>query len=71
MHALFELVEVQGVRLFEQIENVPLLLFPNSQNLMYTVLPGVSPVNDNDGINPLALPSSLHPTNDKLLQGPE
>jgi hypothetical protein len=53
-----------------QISNVPLLLFPNSQNRTQIKLPGVSPVLVILGIKPLALPSSSQASNTRLLQSP-
>ena len=52
---LLVLLVLQVGPAFTQMEKVPLLLFPYSQNLIYTVLPGVSPVWVMEGIRPLAL----------------
>jgi hypothetical protein len=62
---------VQGVEDLTQIENVPGLLFPYSQNRINIVEPGVRPFCAIDGINPLELPSSSQAINVKLLQVPE
>ena len=53
-----------------QIENVPLLLLPNSQNLIHKVEPGVRPDLVINGIAPLGLSSSSHSRNVRLVQVP-
>ena len=64
-------VVAHGVTVSTHNEKSPGLSLPYSQKRIYIVEPGVNPFNDIDGINPLALPSSLHEIKFRLPQVPE
>jgi hypothetical protein len=56
------LLTVLQLKLLAQIEKLPLLSLPYSQNRMKTVEPGVSPVAEMEDMKPFALPSSSQET---------